>query len=181
MPAPVADPATHPTAGPARCSLEDVFHLVVMIPIQTTNLLRFFRTLQFSSHKAVLRTIMSFNAQFHCRSTVVACYGTGAGFASTQLSGLPESDRCRESDAAVSKLYVFGSPPITLSAAFAARPAIHPTADRVARLAGAPPRARSCLAIRHDNAGHKPAYPHKQCPSHDTAPSDDSSRGSDLG
>src|SRR5207344_2252399 len=111
--------------------LEDVFHLVVMIPIQTTNLLRFFRTLQFSSHKAV-------------------------GFASTQPSGLPESDRCRESDAAVSKLYVFGSPPITLSAAFAARPAIHPTADRVARLAGAPPRARSCLAIRHDNAGHKP-------------------------
>src|ERR1700758_2049815 len=63
MPAPVADPATHPTAGPARCSLEDVFHLVVMIPIQTTNLLRFFRTLQFSSHKAVLRTIMRFNAQ----------------------------------------------------------------------------------------------------------------------
>ena len=56
----------------------------------------------------------------------------------------PESDRCKESDAAVSKLCVSGSPPTTPGAPFAARPAIHPTVHRAARLAGAPLRARSC-------------------------------------
>jgi hypothetical protein len=61
---------THPTAGPGRGSLEDVFHLMVVIPIQTTDLLRFFRALQLSSDKAVLRTVPR---PSHYRSTVVAC------------------------------------------------------------------------------------------------------------
>ena len=53
----------HPTAGPGRGSLEDLFHLVIVIPIQTSDLLRFFRTLQLSSDKAVLRTVPGLDAQ----------------------------------------------------------------------------------------------------------------------
>jgi len=62
----------------------------------------------------------------HCRSRVAACCETGAGFASARSNGRLESDRCRESDAAVSRLYVSGSPPKTRVAPLAARPAIHP-------------------------------------------------------
>ena len=36
---------------------------MVVIPVQTTDLLRFFRTLQLSADKAVLRTITRFDAQ----------------------------------------------------------------------------------------------------------------------
>src|SRR4029077_18434378 len=46
---------THPTAGSDRGSLEDLFHLMVVILIQGPNLLRFFRMLQLSADKAVLR------------------------------------------------------------------------------------------------------------------------------
>src|SRR5882724_2768908 len=53
----------HPTAGPGRGSLEDLFHLMVVILIETTNLLRFFRQLQLSADKAVLRTVARLNAQ----------------------------------------------------------------------------------------------------------------------
>src|ERR1700746_1000921 len=55
----------------------------------------------------------AFQCPSHYRSRVVACYQTGVGFASTPTSGRPESVRCRESGAAVSRLYVFGSLPIT--------------------------------------------------------------------
>jgi len=61
--------------------------------------------------------------------------------ASTRSSERPELDRCRESGAAISRLYVSGFPPITPGAAFAARPAIHPIVDRAALLAG----AHSCV------------------------------------
>jgi hypothetical protein len=43
-------------------AFKDVFHLVIVIPIQTTNLLRFFRPLQLSPDKAVLRTVARCNA-----------------------------------------------------------------------------------------------------------------------
>src|SRR5580765_5117178 len=36
---------THTTAGSGGGSFEDLFHFVVVIPIETANLLRFFRTL----------------------------------------------------------------------------------------------------------------------------------------
>ena len=36
---------------------------MVVIPIETANLLRFFRTLQLSADKAVLRTVAGLNAQ----------------------------------------------------------------------------------------------------------------------
>src|ERR1035438_8855701 len=49
----------------------------------------------------------------HYKSTVAACCGTGAGFASAPASERLESDRCRESGAAVSRLYVSGSRPTT--------------------------------------------------------------------
>ena len=54
---------THTTAGSGGGSFEDLFHFVVVIPIESTNLLRFFRTLQLSVHLAVLRTVARLNAQ----------------------------------------------------------------------------------------------------------------------
>ena len=42
---------------------ERSLHRVIVIPIPTTDLLRFFRTLQFSADKAILRTSVGFNAQ----------------------------------------------------------------------------------------------------------------------
>src|ERR1700683_4482046 len=51
------------TAGPGGGALEDLFHLMVVISIQTTELLRFLRELQLSTHKTVLRTVVGLNAQ----------------------------------------------------------------------------------------------------------------------
>ena len=50
------------TAGSGGRSLEDLFHLVVMILIQTTQLLGFLATLQLSADIAVLRTVVRLNA-----------------------------------------------------------------------------------------------------------------------
>src|SRR5438045_288270 len=126
------------------------------------------------SHVAVVRArsdtahCRASQCPVHYRSRVVACYETGAESASTRAGGRPESDRCRESGAAVSRLYVSGSPPVTRGAGFVVAPAIHPTADRAAQPAGAPPHARSCVATLPDNAEHKPGYRHKECSSRDT-------------
>src|SRR6202051_1009861 len=46
------------SAGPGGRALEDFFHLMVVISIQTTNLLGFLGALQLSAHKAELRTVM---------------------------------------------------------------------------------------------------------------------------
>ena len=51
------------TAGTGGRALEDLFHLMVVISIQTTELLRFLGELQLSTHKAVLRTVVGLNAQ----------------------------------------------------------------------------------------------------------------------
>src|SRR6266478_2576822 len=51
------------TAGPGGRTLEDLFHLMVVISIQTTNLLGFLGVLQLSTDKAVLRTVVGLNAQ----------------------------------------------------------------------------------------------------------------------
>ena len=53
----------HSTAGSGSCSFEDLFHFVVVILIETANLLRFLGALQLSADKAVLPTIVRFNAQ----------------------------------------------------------------------------------------------------------------------
>ena len=44
-------------------TLEDFFHLMVVISIQTTNLLGFIGALQLSVYKAELRTVVGLNAQ----------------------------------------------------------------------------------------------------------------------
>jgi hypothetical protein len=44
-------------------TLEDFFHLMVVISIQTTNLLGFLGALQLSAYKAELRTVVGRNAQ----------------------------------------------------------------------------------------------------------------------
>src|ERR1017187_2620556 len=51
------------TAGPGGRTLEDLFHLMVVISIQPTNLLRFLGALQLSTHKTVLRTVVRLNAR----------------------------------------------------------------------------------------------------------------------
>src|ERR1022692_1890385 len=51
------------TAGPGSRTLEDLFHLMIVISIQPTNLLGFLGALQLSAHKAVLRTVVGLNAQ----------------------------------------------------------------------------------------------------------------------
>jgi hypothetical protein len=43
--------------------LKMFFHLMIVIPIETTNLLSFFRTLQLSANKPVLRTVAGLDAQ----------------------------------------------------------------------------------------------------------------------
>src|ERR1022692_1385021 len=51
------------TAGPDGRTLEDLFHLVVVVLIETTELLGFFGTLHLSAHISVLRTVVGLNAQ----------------------------------------------------------------------------------------------------------------------
>src|SRR5262249_35849555 len=53
----------HTTAGPGSRSLEARFYLMFVVLIQTQKLLGFLATLQVSVDKAVLRTVMRFNAQ----------------------------------------------------------------------------------------------------------------------
>ena len=51
------------TAGPGGRTLEDLFHLMVVVLIETTNLLGFFGTLHLSANISVLRTVVRLNAQ----------------------------------------------------------------------------------------------------------------------
>jgi len=44
-------------------TLEDLFHLRVVVPIETTDVLRFFGTLHLSANISVLRTVVGLNAQ----------------------------------------------------------------------------------------------------------------------
>src|ERR1700740_2296049 len=66
------------------------------------------------SHAAVLLAqsgiahYHAFQCPVHCRSTVVACYGTGAESASVRSGGQLVSDRYKESDVTVSRLCVSG-------------------------------------------------------------------------
>ena len=91
----------------------------------------------------------------HDRSRVAAGCGTGARFASARSIGRLESDRCRESGAAVSPPYVSGSRPQTPIAPLA-RKAIHPAVDRAAQSDGVRRFAESCSTIAPDSAGHRP-------------------------
>jgi hypothetical protein len=103
-----------------------------------------------------------------------------ARIASARSSGRLESDRCRESGAAVSPPCVSGSQPKTRVAGFAARHVIHPAVDRAARRGGAPRLARSCSTTLPDSERPRPGCRHRECPSLDTVPSADSSLGSNL-
>src|SRR6266851_5591424 len=51
------------TAGPGSRTLEDLFHLMVVVPIETTDLLRFLGALQLSANISVLRTVVRLNPQ----------------------------------------------------------------------------------------------------------------------
>jgi hypothetical protein len=84
----------HTTAGSDGSSLEDLFHLVVVILIETANLLRFFRALQLSVHVAILRTVAGLDAQ---ATTVAVCYGTGVGAIKRAARIGPMQGICRSS------------------------------------------------------------------------------------
>ena len=49
---------SYSTTGSDHATLEDLFHLVVVILNKTPNLLRLLRTLQLPAHKAILRTVV---------------------------------------------------------------------------------------------------------------------------
>src|SRR5664279_934685 len=51
------------TAGPGSRTLEDLFHLMIVILIQTTNLLWLFGTLQLSIYITMLRAVVRLKAQ----------------------------------------------------------------------------------------------------------------------
>src|SRR5208283_2001743 len=51
------------TAGHTRRTLEDGFHIMIMILIESTNLLGLLRTLQLSGHVTVLRTVARIDRQ----------------------------------------------------------------------------------------------------------------------
>src|SRR5260370_37898506 len=73
------------TAGPGGGTLEDLFHLMVVISIQTTELLRFLGALQLSTHKTELRTVVGLNAQ--------ATVGPELPLAAEPVRGLHQRDQ----------------------------------------------------------------------------------------
>ena len=78
--------------GHTRGTLEDGFHIVIMILIEPTNLLGLLRTLQLSSHVTVLRTV----ARIDRRSAVCPQLPLGA----ETMRGLDQRDEQRGSDRA---------------------------------------------------------------------------------
>src|ERR1039458_10352461 len=73
------------TAGPGGRSLEDLFRLMVVVLIETTNLLGFFGTLHLSANISVLRTVVRLNAQ--------ATIGPQLPLAAEPVRGLNERDQ----------------------------------------------------------------------------------------
>src|ERR1700737_193514 len=73
------------TAGPSGRTLEDLFHLMVVISIQPTELLRFLGAMQLSTHKTVLRTVVRLNAQ--------ATVGPELSLAAEPVRGLHQRDQ----------------------------------------------------------------------------------------
>src|ERR1039457_3162203 len=73
------------TAGPCGRTLEDLFHLMVVVLIETTNLLGFFGTLQLSANISVLRTVVGLNAQ--------ATIGPQLPLAAEPVRGLHQRDQ----------------------------------------------------------------------------------------
>src|ERR1700732_3433732 len=77
------------TAGPGGRTLEDFFHLMVVISIQTTILLGFPGTLQLPTDKAELRTVVGLNAQ--------ATVGPELPLAAEPVRGLHQRNQSRRS------------------------------------------------------------------------------------
>ena len=79
-----------PTAGPGGRTLEDLFHLMVVVLIETTDLLRFFGTLHLSANISVLRTVVRLNAQ--------ATIGPQLPLAAEPARGLHQRNQARGSN-----------------------------------------------------------------------------------
>src|SRR5580693_9681274 len=78
------------TAGPGGRTLEDLFHLMVVVLIQTTELLRFFGTLHLSANISVLRTVVGLNAQ--------PTIGPQLPFAAEPVRGLHQRNQSRRAN-----------------------------------------------------------------------------------
>src|SRR5205823_12420720 len=74
-----------PAAGPGGRTLEDFFHLMVVVLIETTELLGFLGALQLSTDKAELRTVVRLNPQ--------ATIGPQLSLASEPVRGLHQRDQ----------------------------------------------------------------------------------------
>ena len=72
-------------AGPGGRTLEDLFHLMVVVLIQTTELLGFLGALQLSTDKAELRTVVRLNPQ--------ATIGPRLPLTSEPVRGLDQRDQ----------------------------------------------------------------------------------------
>src|SRR6266700_6541718 len=144
---------------------------MIVISIQTTNLLGFLGALHLSAHKAELRTVVGLNAQ--------ATVGPELPLAAEPVRGLHQRDQAGGSNrtdagnlAQQFRGFVFPALGQELgSDVVAARPAIRPTVDRSAPRGGAPRLAESYSTIPRESAQHKPGCRHRQCPNRDTAPS----------
>src|ERR1700730_14274980 len=79
-------------ASHRRSTLEDGFHIVIMILIESTNLLGLLRTLQLSAHVTVLRTVARMD-----RETAV---GPQLPLGAETMRGLDQRDEQRGSDRA---------------------------------------------------------------------------------
>src|SRR5436309_15075395 len=119
-----------PAAGPGGRTLEDLFHLMVVVLIETTELLGLLGAFQLSTNKAELRTVVRLNPQ--------ATIGPQLSLASEPVRGLHPRDqvgcsnRTDAGGAAASLPYVSGSRPKTRVAGFAARPVIKKLREEIA-------------------------------------------------
>src|SRR5579864_3564999 len=65
-----------PAAGHGGRTLEDGFHIMIVVLVEPAQLLWFLRPLQLSSHVAVLRAVACLASPNRCMSTVAASCGT---------------------------------------------------------------------------------------------------------
>src|SRR5438552_17578256 len=153
---------------------------MVVISIQTTNLLGFLGALQLSAHKAELRTVVGLNAQ----PTV----GPELPLAAEPVRGLHQCDQAggsNRTDAGYlpQQFRGFMFPALGQKLGSDVSPqglqSVQLLIEQL-RAAGARRLAESCSTIPLESAPHKPGCRHKECPNRDTAPSVDSSLASNL-
>ena len=124
-------------AGHRRRTLEDGFHIVIMILIAPTNLLGFLAALELSGNVTMLCTVAHIDRQTAVGPQLPLGSGKGSGLARSVEQ--PESDRCKESGAVILSPSVSGCQPTDPAALLGAKLAEHRAVGRRTRPAGATP------------------------------------------